>query len=242
VKRRLAIVALACLSQAALAADPAANSDDDLGTKPATTVAEALAKIERSRVHQPPLDVRRKVAQRFGECLARIPGLHGKAITFLLSGKRSDGVKLADTDCFGKGLEAGGLDSVNASFPVHVMRSMVADGLVRVEFHSHGPTDFSAVAPLDHPPKDEDETVPAAKERTIADKLGECAARVSPEGIRQLALAEAASKQELAQIHQLVPTFAQCLPPGVQLSFSAGVLRDSSVLGYARLAFTQAAE
>ena len=35
----------------------------------------------------------------------------------------------------------------------------------------------------------------------------------------------------------LVPTFAQCLPPNVQLAFPPDVLRDASVLAYARLAF-----
>lgn len=225
------LVAVACLSQATFAADRK-DASGKKEAKSVSTVADALAELKGRRAPQPPIQTRRKVAQRFGDCIAR--KLHGKAVTFLLSGQEPDGRKLADSDCF----SVAGDFSVG-SYPVSAMRSLVADGLVRGDFQTQGPTDFSSVPPLEPAPPQVGDTTAIVDARTIADKVGECAARVSPEAIRRLAQTKAETSDETAQVRELVPTFAQCLPPGVKLAFPPSVLRDAAVLAYARLAFTQ---
>jgi hypothetical protein len=233
----LSFVALAFLSHPAFAADPGEKSAQQESTG-VHTVADALAKLNKSEANQPPLDARRKAGQKFGQCLAGKPWLHSAAVTFLLSGRERDGRKLADTGCFGEGMAAAGIDAEAGSFPVGVMRALIGDGLIRIDFRKAGPTDFSTVPPLRVTPPTEHETS-TGLEPSILDKLGECAARLSPEAVRHLALTEAASDEETSEVRLLVPVYAQCLPPGAQLAFAPGVLRDASVLAYARLAYTQ---
>ncbi|HSQ95299.1 MAG TPA: hypothetical protein VLM18_04250 [Croceibacterium sp.] len=237
----IAIIAFAIQSPTAFAADPAQNTAKGDG-KGVTTVADALEKLKREQADQPSLGLRRKVAQRFGDCLAKDHRLHGQAVTFLLSGEGSDGWQLADETCFTKAIAPYGRlvgPQIRGTFPPAVMRSLVADGLVRVDFQVQGPTDFAVVPPLDLSPVSNGASAPPKP--AIADQLGECAARVSPAAIRRLAQTNVESDEEVTAIRELVPTFAQCLPPGVKLAFEPGALRDSSVLAYSRLAFTLAA-
>jgi hypothetical protein len=234
-KYAIAVVCFVCLSHVAPAADPA-----DAKTKGVHTVADALPKLKKTERNQPPLDARRKAGQVFGQCIAGKPWLHSAAVTFLLSGRERDGQKLADSDCFQEAIAAGRIEADAGSFPVPVMRSLIADGLILIDFRKTGPTDFSATPPLAAASGTGDSAV-VAPTPPVADKLGECAARLSPEGVRRLALTTAASDEETSELRQLVPTFAQCLPPGVKLAFAPSVLRDASVLAYARLALTQAA-
>ncbi|MGZ3234100.1 MAG: hypothetical protein ACXWI4_05705 [Croceibacterium sp.] len=240
--RWLVLVAFACLSQATHAASPTELSDKERA-KGVTTVADALEKLKQVQSDQPSLGLRRKVAQRFGDCLAKDRRLHGQAVTFLLSGKASDGWHLADETCFTKAIAPYGRlvgPEIRGTFPPAVMRSLVADGLVRFDFQVQGPTDFAAVPPLDLSPHSAN-GASALSKPAVADQMCECAVRVSPGAIRRLAQTKVESDEEMTAIRDLVPTFSQCLPPGVQLSFEPGALRDASVLAYARLAFTLAA-
>lgn len=242
-KVRLAIVALACFAHAAPAAEP---SEQDKA-RGARTVADALKQMQATQGSQPSVEVRRKVAQRLGDCIAKDKKLHAWAVIFLLSGKQSDGSQALGEKCFGKAVAPftslygywGGL--VQGYFPTPVLRSLVADGLVRVDLQAGGPSDFSGVPPLLPSPLAVNGAETSAKP-SVADKLGECAARLSPEGIRQLALTDVTTDEEMTAIRGLVPTFSQCLPPGAQLAFEPGALRDASVTAYARLAFTLSAK
>lgn len=239
-KYALALVSLS-FAHAAVAAEPS-QSSDEAKARATRTIADALKQLQTTQANQPSQEVRRKVAQRFGDCLAKNQKLHAWAVTFLLSGKASDGGMLADEKCFSRAIapyNGLGYGDILGGFPAQVMRALVADGLVRIDLPNPGPMDFSAVPPLAPPPP----LAPAASAPTkpsIADQVGECAARISPEAVRQLAQTKVASDEEMADIRALVPTFSQCLPPGVQLTFEPGALRDASVMAYARLAFTLA--
>jgi hypothetical protein len=191
---------------------------------------------------RPTVEVLRKVAIKVGECVADTDSLHGHAVDLVLSGKDIDAEGLATEGCLYKGLSSQNVRGYKLpGYPTAAMRYLVANGLVRVDFRDRGPTDFSAVPPLDTKPPKANKEDPIATARALADQIGECTARVSPEEVRKLALTDAASDAEMAQVQALVPTFAQCLPPGVQLAFPPSVLRDASVLGYARLAYAQKA-
>jgi len=226
-KYALAFVGLACLFQA-----PDAAAAKDGGD---TATVQGTGKDKR-----PSVEVLRKVAEKVGECIAG--SRHGQAVDLVLSGKDSDADGIATVACFYKGLTSQNVRGYALQvYPTAAMRYLVADGLVRTDFRDRGPTDFSAVPPLDSTPPKGNKAADQAvlKARELADQIGECTARVSPEDVRRLSQTEAASDAEIAQIKALVPTFAQCLPPGVQLAFPPSVLRDSSVLAYARLAYAR---
>ncbi|MGX7895140.1 hypothetical protein [Tsuneonella sp. HG222] len=223
---------LACGALAA--AVPASAKDDGV-----TTIAEAVAELKKRSANQPPVEVRRRTAQLIGECIAKGSRERPKVLKFLHNGVEEDGRKLVDRNCLGGAMLQGGINPGKViAYPPAAMRAMVADGLVRVVYDKSGPTDFLSVPRLDY---SEFKDIPlentTATARRVVAELGECTARISPEEVRKLALTKAASPEEMTQIRALVPTFAQCLPPNVQLAFPPDVLRDASVLAYARLAF-----
>jgi hypothetical protein len=120
----------------------------------------------------------------------------------------------------------------------------MADGLVRTDFATSGPTDFSAVPPLDpgfSAAALEASQQPQEVRLTLAvDTIAECAARKEPEAVRQLAQTDINTAAEIAALRGLAPTFGECLSQAVAVNFPRYLLRDAAVLAYARMAYSLA--
>lgn len=143
---------------------------------------------------------------------------------------------------------------VHWQFPHLTLHQMMAGLLVRRDYAAAGPSTFQSVAPLPAfvvPPKmdeaDRKKLHPLNQEAVLRSEqtaaawavlqpFGECVARANPEGVRSLALTDAASDGEEEALKALQPLFGGCLPAGVTFKMRGQDVRGSSVLAYYRLA------
>ena len=120
-----------------------------------------------------------------------------------------------------------------------------ADGLVGIDFATSGPTDFSAVPPLDPgfsmASLMSSEMPQETKAVLAVPSLAECVARAEPDAVRQLAQTDVGSPEELAVLRGLAPAFGKCMPPNIAVNYPRHMLRDAAVLSYARLAYSLSA-
>ncbi|MEO6389032.1 MAG: hypothetical protein ABIT16_10800 [Croceibacterium sp.] len=216
------------------------------------TVAVLLAASTPSVVSAQDLDqesTRREIGQKYGECVAAGRLMKPHAINFVLTGSLREAQELSHGNCLlravaGHTQGGGGGSTITGAWAPGIFRKIMADGLVRNYFKTSGPTDFSAVAPLD-PDFSMTELfssdLPREAQLALAvDYIAECATRREPEAVRQLAQTDINSTEELAALRGLAPAFGACLPPDIAVNYPRYLLRDSAVLAYARLVYSLA--
>lgn len=138
-------------------------------------------------------------------------------------------------------------------FPGDTLHQLLANALVRLEFATAGPQDFSSVPVVTGTPwpvKDASQLSRLnSKERASAEaqnassktwlmlnQIGECVARRDPEGARVMALTPIASAQEKTAIKRLEPHIAACVPAGVTVRMRPSDFRGPTIRSYYHLA------
>lgn len=186
----------------------------------------------------------REIGQKYGECVAAKRFLKQRAIDFVVKDLSKDGRQLSQYDCLAKAAEGyfRSTSSLTGKWDQSVFRKLVADGLVRTDFASSGPTDFSSVPPLDPSFSMErlaESEMPPEVQMTLAiPHITECATRKEPEAVRLLAQTKVGSPEERTALRSLAPVFGGCLERAVAVNFSPSLLRDNAVLAYARMAYS----
>lgn len=188
--------------------------------------------------------VRREIGQKYGECVVAERRLKRHAIAFVVTGSNDEAQRLSNYSCLKEAADAHTRDDsvLTGKWEPGIFRKIVADALVRTYFATSGPTDFSAVPPLD---PDFSMTAlmasqlsPQVQFTLAAASLGECAARAEPEAVRLLAQTDVGSREELAALRGLAPAFGKCMPPNSAVNYPRYLLRDAAVLAYARMAYS----
>lgn len=155
---------------------------------------------------------------------------------------------------------AAGPNASNLAVSGAMLQQVLANALVRREFASIGPTSFAAIARISSTsaPIMASEAELAAMPvgdriaRASADttaqtdfifaQVGECVARLNPEGVRTLSQTVAASAGERAAVAALTPQIANCLPEGATMRIRPAMMRGWAILQYYRLAHTPPTE
>ena len=204
---------------------------------PLILVAGALASMAGARENESDTDEVRQVAARFGDCVVKRDGYHAKKIVLAAA---MDDVSRRWLDSVSSCLLQAGSGTMR--FPATMFQYALADSLIRHEFAHASPIDPSGVPPIDHGSS----TLPAkatAKEREkaaafdYAGKLGECVVRSAPAESKALIMSGVTSTDERKSFDAMLPTVAQCMTPGLQLTFSKSLLRGTIALTYYRLAY-----
>lgn len=186
----------------------------------------------------------REIGQKYGACVAAKRFLKQRAIDFVVKGLTKDGQQLSQYDCLQVAADGyfRSTSALTGKWDQSVFRKLVADGLVRTDFTTSGPTDFSAVPPLDPSfsmEKLAESKMPPELQMTLAiPHIAECATRKEPEAVRLLAQTSVGSPEERTALRALAPVFGGCLERAVAVNFSPSLLRDNAVLAYARLAYS----
>ncbi len=137
------------------------------------------------------------------------------------------------------------------------LKQALANALVSREFARFGPTDFSAIARISSviapipasesqlaAMSDADRIVRSMTDQQAATdyimaQLGECIARLKPEGVRALSQTVTGTPAERTAVVALNDEMAACLQPGTSLRLRAPAVRAWAVLQYYRLAHTE---
>jgi hypothetical protein len=219
----------------ALLAVPASDIRDDIWDSKETR--EIQAKFAECAVEKNPASARRMVLDA---------NLSDPAWTRTFE-------RVADRHCLAGKIE--GHDWVRLTFPLDTMRYLLADALVRREFHSGLPSSIANAAPLEQPTfgqarfqfhggknlkVSQSDQLRASQEiragLVFITQFGECLARAHPAKSHALLMTQPASVEERAVFQQLVPEFASCLPSGQKLEFNKATLRGTIAMNFYRLA------
>jgi hypothetical protein len=198
--------------------------------------------------------VLRETGASFGDCVA--DKHYAKSVAFIIEAPdNSTAMKkyraLADVACMGDAIEGSGNGGIR--FSGDTFAYTIAEGLVRKDFPTSGPQTFDDRANLVHrsPQPASDEALAKMKQKKRAEAeeahrrdiawmvisaFGECAVRLAPEPVRQLAQTKVGSADERMLLQGLAPTFGKCLPTGTNVKFQPLQLRGTLLLNYYRLA------
>jgi len=130
-------------------------------------------------------------------------------------------------------LSIGALTLTDAGF-----RGAAYGRLYKSDFGKKGPTDFSAVAPIDYR-QGLDPGVAQNRINVAARIFADCVARADPADSKALVLSRIASDDEAAAFDRLQPASRNCLNQGISVTFSKAALR--ALMGEALYRLSRAA-
>jgi hypothetical protein len=198
----------------------------------------------------------REIQAKFGECAVKKNPASARRM--VLDVNLSDPAwtrtfeRVADRHCLVGKIPAH--NWVRMTFPLDTMRYLLADALVRREFHSAVPPSIANAAPLEQPtfgqPRFQfhvskykvgrSDQQRASQEVRLGlifvTQFGECVARAHPGKSHALLMTQPASVEEGTVFQQLTPEFAACLPSGQKLEFNKATLRGTIAMNFYRLA------
>lgn len=242
-----------CLAVAALAVTSPA-----FGAPGAVSAHELVAKTELDRKQQrhPPVENVRVGLQQLADCVVQTRREEAQTVVRTLY---IENYTLHERfphffgpPCFDYERSVGGLDV--SVFPFPMLPTLLADALIRVEFSTSGPDNFSAVPPLQLydlslVPTDEAINAMAGIQRERAQRerqnfeiwsvlltIGECVARQVPDSVRALSLDQPNSESERQRIQSLQPAIQSCLTQGGSVRMRLADIRGALLLSYYRLA------
>ena len=176
-------------------------------------------------------DAAREAMRQFGNCaLRKSPGFVAKALQVPLDSPEYDRWirRVANDECLGTG---------TMKFSVPTMRGALFEASYILYFATNGPTDFTAVGPIDYV-RSYGRTAAALRAAALA-QFGDCVARADGANARALVLAPPASGSETAAISALRPRLTGCVEKNVEMNFDRSAFRAAVTEGLYRL--TQAA-
>ena len=114
------------------------------------------------------------------------------------------------------------------------LRAALAERLIDRNLIDSSPADFSAVEAFTY--SDAGEDVSDDEALTYLVRLGECVARLNPQGSRHVFSTRAGSDEETAALRAIGSELATCVPAGEQVAFDRTTLRAGLATSYYRLA------
>ncbi len=122
-------------------------------------------------------------------------------------------------DCIGTGIATGVLVTLNED----IIRGAAAEQLVRKDFPKGVPAKRDGVKL----PRfaDSEELPPAYRQRLFYRNFAACVVELDAPGVHAMLQTSIEEPQEMTALRKLIPTFADCLPPGEQLAISPDPVR-----------------
>jgi hypothetical protein len=176
----------------------------------------------------------RTTMRDFGRCVvAHSPGTVEKIITLHVDTPEYDRMlsSAGIEDCLGEG---------ELRIPPSIMRGSLFEASYIRHFGRSGPTDFSAVKPIDYFSGYPEKVAPEVQSIIAMSQFGDCVVRADAADAKALIISAPETPDETTMFAALAPVFGPCVAQGQKVVFSKTVLRGALAEGLYRLSIVAA--